>query len=561
MRRIPIFLLVLALASAAPAWAGSGEGNDPPAAAKTKAPTATAPENKARSAAPAMSDRAAMVSELTRMQQMIQEQAQELAAERKQIEALRLRIDAVRPAAAAATASSAVPAKGASLAAAEPSASVSTESASNTTPPAAPVATAAVREPAAKSASLDQGAKLPSDIELAGGRIQLGFTVYGDWAWYPNSSYGPQFETQINQPGPGNNNFNSFDINRAYINFFYTPTSGKYTLRLTPNIYRDLGTISAVPFGSNAQIGSTSNGSLTLRMKYAYVQFNHPFASSSAFSKDMITLGQTTNPLIDWQEAFYGYRFTSLVPWNYLSLSSTHMGAKIGGPIMVNGKRIIDYEAGVFDSGSFHNQEVAAEKQVMARLSVYPMGGTGRFGGFGLTAFVDYGYANKAPDQQNTSQNLYRTAFFAHYWAPHFAILGEYDYGKNAFSAGNFFSGSAPIPSDPTYGFLASEASGILTSSAQQRGFDFYGHVDIPHSPFALFGLYQYFQPNTNVSNDPLDFDRIVGGIGYKFDSHLMFAVDSQNVLFTHSQGTYNNVANAVPPNINALFINMQVNY
>ncbi len=575
MRTVPVFLLAIALVSAAPAWAGSGEGSARPPATESGAAKKATPAASAKGAAAAMPDRAAIVSELTRMQQMIEQQAQELATQRKQIEALRNRIEAARPAnarpanggpaAAPATATLAVPASNAALAAAEPTTPATTESASNAAPHAAPVKTAVIREPAPKAASvasLDQNDKLPSDIELAGGRIRLGFTVYSDWGWYANTSYGPQFFTQINQPGPGNNNFNSFDVNRAYFNFFYTPRSDAYTLRLTPNIYRDLGSVGAQPFGSNAQIGATANGSLNLRLKYAYVQFNHPFASSSLFGKDKITLGQTTNPLIDWQEAFYGYRFTSLVPWNYLSLSSTHMGAKIGGPVMANGKMYLDYEAGVFDSGSFHNQELAAEKQVMARVSFYPLGGKPRFEGLGLSAFVDFGYANKTPDQQDTSKySLYRTAFMAHYSSPHFALLGEYDYGKNAFSTGNMFSGSGPLAADPIYGQLASEAGTILANGSQQRGFDFLGHVDIPHSPFSLFGLYEYFQPNINVSNDPLDFQRVVAGIGYKYDKHLEFAIDSQNLLYTHSQGTYNSVPNAVPPNINALFINMQVNY
>lgn len=569
MRSIPIFLLAMALA--VPAFA-AGEGKAQPATSDTTAASSPARKSTAKSAAPAMPDPAAIVSQLTQMQQMIQEQERELSAQRKQIEALQHQIEATRTATAPATASVAVPTKNAALAAAEPTAAAATESASSASasgvPHAVPATTAVMRKPDAKTASIDQGSQLPSDIELAGGRIRLGFTMYGDWAWYPSSSYGPQFETQINQPGPGNKNFNSFDINRSYINFFYTPRSGKYTLRLTPNIYRNTGTFSSQAFGNNAQVGAGGTGSLNFRLKYAYVQFNDPFGSSPTFGKDKITLGQTTNPLIDWQESFYKYRFTSLVPWNYLSLSSTHMGAKIGGPVMSHGKMYLDYEAGVFDSGSFHNQEQAAEKQVMARVSVYPLGGTPRFGGFDISAFVDFGYANKPPDQQNTSTNsLYRTAFWAGYSAPHYAILGEYDYGKNAFSAGNLFSGSAPCTSsssscvDPSYGYLASEAAGILASGAQQRGFDFFGHVDIPHSPFSLFGMYQNFQPNINVSKDPLDFERIVGGIGYKYDSHLMFAIDSQNLLFTHSQFTYNGFTNAVPPNINALFLNMQVNY
>ena len=159
--------------------------------------------------------------------------------------------------------------------------------------------------------------------------------------------------TQVNPPGPGNDNYNSFDITRSYINFFYSPND-KYTLRVTPNIFRFVGNVPNQKIGKDGAVGATPNGSLTVRIKYAYVDFNKLFANSPSFSSDKLTIGQQTNPLIDWEEALYGYRFTSLVPWNYLSLSSTHAGVKLHGPIKVNGKQYLDYEVGAFDSGNIN---------------------------------------------------------------------------------------------------------------------------------------------------------------------------------------------------------------
>src|SRR5581483_9667764 len=37
-------------------------------------------------------------------------------------------------------------------------------------------------------------------------KVKLGTLVYGDWAYYWKTGFGPQFLTQINQPGPGNDN-------------------------------------------------------------------------------------------------------------------------------------------------------------------------------------------------------------------------------------------------------------------------------------------------------------------------------------------------------------------
>ena len=113
----------------------------------------------------------------------------------------------------------------------------------------------------------------------------------------------------------------------------------------------------------------------------------------------------------------------------------------------------------------------------------------------------------------------------------------------------------------------------------RQQGFDFFGHARLGKSNFSLFGMYQYFQPNTNISGtNPLDFQRIIGGISYKFNDHFEFAVDSQNLKYTHGQfnmsaaqiATFSpslaaanpgGIPNAVPDDTNAVFLNLLFNY
>src|ERR1700730_2743199 len=70
--------------------------------------------------------------------------------------------------------------------------------------------------------------------------IYIGTVFYGDYAFYTHTAFGPSFIDSQNQPGQGNNNYNSFDITRTYINFLFTPTD--YLLfRFTPDIYRTVG--------------------------------------------------------------------------------------------------------------------------------------------------------------------------------------------------------------------------------------------------------------------------------------------------------------------------------
>lgn len=415
--------------------------------------------------------------------------------------------------------------------------------------------------------------------DLAFGKVKIGGLFYGDYAYYNQTGFGPQFLTQLNQEGPGNDGFNSFDITRTYLNVLYTPVNA-ITLRITPNIYRAVnGSSSAIADGSNAQISGSTNGNLGFRLKYAYVQFNTPFSGSQAFKKGNIRLGQTMNPLVDWEEALYGYRFVNLTPWNYLSLSSTYVGAEVNGPIEVNGKEYFDYQIGVFNTASFHAVEQNDKKQAMGRLTWYPFGTKVDRTGFGLTVFENYGYNTKTPDTKSTPLN--RLAILAHYQSTQkgYEIAGEYDLGRNAISTGQLFSGAGPA-STGTYAAFSSLASALVAGdSTRQQGYAVFGHAQLGKSPFKVFGMVHGFQPNTTISgNNPLDFRRTVGGISYDLNKYLTFALDDQNLTYTSGQFTMtaaqiatfspslattypNGIPNAVPSNTNAIFMNAQFSY
>jgi hypothetical protein len=420
-------------------------------------------------------------------------------------------------------------------------------------------------------------------LTLGDGKIKIGATFFGLYRYYANTGFGPQILTLINTPGPGNGGFNSFDVDRTYINFVFSPTDA-LSFRVTPNIYRQFSSASGVKLGSTSATGSTENGNLVLRLKYAYVDYNKPFARSKALGKDKLTFGQQQQPLTDWEEGLYGYRFVNLTPWNYLSLSSTYPGVKLHGPIEFNGKQYLDYEVGVFNNQSFHAYETGDKKQVMARLSYHPMGAVSKYQGLGLTGFVDYGYKDAAPDT-NTKVPLTRVAALVHYQTKSgdYGIAGEYDYGHNAFSTGNLFSGSGPADAfgyGPTiYATFNSLTAALLSGThTKQKGFDFFGHARLGKSPFYLFGMFEQFNPNTRVATNPLDFRTVVGGISYKYGKYWQFALDSQNVIYYHKQFTFpaselanfnpglaaqnpNGITDAVPDSSNAIFFNVLFNY
>ena len=398
-------------------------------------------------------------------------------------------------------------------------------------------------------------------INLAQGKLKIGAVAYADWGYYANTGYGPNFlDTPHIYPGPGNDGFNAFELNRAYVNLVYQPTDW-LSFRITPDIYRDISGAAGKSLDGASGVSASPNGSLNLRLKYGYAEFGKMF--KGAFKDDTIRFGQTTNPMIDWEESLYGYRFVSLVPWNFISLSSTYTGVTLNGPIRgANGKQYVDYQLGVFNNSNFHGYEVAENKTVMARASLYPFGASSKYDGLGLTGFIDYGYGNAVP---TTAQKVVvRGSAMVHYQSPHNGaqIAFEYMFGRNAFSSGNLFGGSAPLD----VAGLSATATPVGTAikavlagnSVKQQGYDLFGHLNFGRSNWAAFGLYQYWQPNKDYVNDPFDFDRIVAGVSYKVNKNLRFAFDNQDVLYRRNGGT---LTSAQLPDIKALFLNMEFSF
>jgi len=411
-------------------------------------------------------------------------------------------------------------------------------------------------------------------------KFRLGAVFYGDYRFYTNTGFQPQEMTQLTNPGPGNNKYNSFDITRTYLNFFFFPTKD-WTLRITPNMYKTIGS-SNIKVGQTTGFGSNLDGDLGVRIKYASLSYNGLWDQVPMLKGGTVSIGEVPNPLVDWEEQLYGFRYVNLTPWNYLSLSSTQVGVSIEGPVKFGEKMYLDYGIGAFDNSSFHAFEQTDTKQFMARVSAYPFGANWRYDGLGITGFYNYGYGNTAPDTADIpttlkggNAHIQRIAALVHYAATNWNIAGEFDSGSNAFQASNLWSGSGPAdafgfptgkaitsgtfagntcgngtttivkgklvqPCYPllnTYGPQSAAQMAILNNGqAQQIGADFFGHFHIPETPITLFGMFQWLAPNTQFASNPLDFYRWVFGLSYQYNEYLRFAIDSQNLSFYHSQ-------------------------
>src|SRR5205814_2517375 len=130
-------------------------------------------------------------------------------------------------------------------------------------------------------------------------KFKIGTTVYADYGLYTHTGFGPQFSENLNPPGPGNNIYNSFDITRTYLNFYFTPNDD-WTMRVTPDIYRTLGAATGDREGKTTAFGSNLSGNLGFRLKYAYLDYNKPFSGNESLKEDKVTFGMLPNPLIAW---------------------------------------------------------------------------------------------------------------------------------------------------------------------------------------------------------------------------------------------------------------------
>ena len=477
-----------------------------------------------------------------------------------------------QPAAASAQPSpSPAAAAGAVVPAAAAGAASGAAAAAGTAPAPAGAAAAAPAAPGAPPAQAPQGldAMVKSEVEhqlpdwLK--HFKISNLMYMDWAYYLETGYGPQFLTNITPPGPGNDGFNSFDLTRAYINLFWRP-SDRFTIRITPNVYRAIDVNQAANTSQSSQVATNINGNLAYRLKYGYLQVNNMFDDLQGLADlpvlgDMnLRLGQMENPLVSWEEDLYGYRFVNLTPLNYLAYSSSDLGAGILGPVKVDGVRYADYWLGVYNGSSFHSAEFNENRSPQGRISAYPLAAIPGFEELGLTYFMSYGYTNVAPDTEDNV--VRRLAALAHYTNQHFGLAFEYDRTRGENSFGNFFSGAAPpqrIPDPNTPGQtipnpLVATYSSILGPAAIGQGFNLFGHLNLWDSPFSLFFMWQRWYPNLDVSNDPLDFDRVVGGVAYRAQSWLRLAIASQNLMYFNSGPT-------VPEATHAIFTNLEINY
>lgn len=174
---------------------------------------------------------------------------------------------------------------------------------------------------------------------------------------------------------------NAFNVTRSYINVTGN-ISDVVSFRLTPDITR------------SGDPGSTLNGALVLRIKYAYAQFDLS-QWTGKWRNTWVRAGAQQTPYIDYMEGIYRYRFQGTLFAERESfesaslLTSADVGASFHTTFPGN---FGDFHAGVYNGEGSTRAEANDRKSVQIRATVRPIAySTSQVGGrsLGVTVFYD----------------------------------------------------------------------------------------------------------------------------------------------------------------------------
>jgi hypothetical protein len=194
--------------------------------------------------------------------------------------------------------------------------------------------------------------------------IRIGATLFADYT-FTNSPEAADSDGNIVHPS-------AFNVGRSYINITGN-ISHLVAFRLTPDIARDTTT------------GSSLNGSLTFRVKYAFAQVNlDEWITPGSWTR----FGIQQTPWVDFEEGIYRYRFQGTVyseREGYLSSSDGGASFRYNAP-----KNYGEVHVGVYNGENYNRAEVNNQKALQVRGSVRPFAQSAATLWHGLRAHLFY---------------------------------------------------------------------------------------------------------------------------------------------------------------------------
>ncbi|HWH03105.1 MAG TPA: hypothetical protein VN674_05395 [Gemmatimonadales bacterium] len=273
---------------------------------------------------------------------------------------------------------------------------------------------------------------------------------------------------------------NAFDVTRAYLNVIGRFSGGIMT-RVT------------------ADIAHVTNGQQTYRLKYAYAGYN-PEGSALTYK-----LGLMQTPYLDWEEALWDYRMQGTTVLDGPYLSSSNFGADVDGNI---NKEQVDFQAGIFDNGSYSAGLGDERKDFQARVSVRAMDtdDPSRVGGLRVTGFAQIG---KPPTGGTRSR-----------------FVGVVSYKSKMLTLAGMFT----MATDSVTGATAETKGQVLSA---------FGVYHFSGTPVAVIARFDHIKPSKDAPSTTVGFtaNHIVLGASYQLSPNVRLLLDA-NLLSEANENT-----------------------
>ena len=194
--------------------------------------------------------------------------------------------------------------------------------------------------------------------------IRLGTTLFLD--------YTVTTEPKLTDADGNTVTASAFNVARAYLNVT-GQINHVIAFRVTPDVVRETG------------VGSSSNGSLTYRLKYAYGQFNmDDWMARGSWAR----FGMQPTAFFEFIEGIYRYRFQGTIFEERDGfLSSADVGATFHYNLPGN---YGDVHGGFYNGENYNRAEVNDQKALMIRGTLRPLPQNQLLRGLRVTGFYDH---------------------------------------------------------------------------------------------------------------------------------------------------------------------------
>ncbi len=287
----------------------------------------------------------------------------------------------------------------------------------------------------------------------------------------------------------------AFGVGRAYIN-----VTGQLNhviqFRITPDITRETGT------------GSSVNGSLVFRLKYAYAQFN---LDDWMWRGTYVRAGMIQTPIVGFEEDLYRYRFQGTVfPDREGYLSSADFGVMFRTQFAKNYGEVV---AAVYNGDAYTRADPNNQKALQVRGTLRPLPGPGPWRGLRVSGFYDHDYL---------ATDLERRRAIG-------MVTFEHPLVNAAFSYLDAKDQAAPTMAMP------------ITPEIDSSGFSFWV---TPRTRIGWEGLLRLDRLSPNESNDSLK-QRVIAGVAYW--PRMPTAAVQSAILLDYEQVNYEKYATSRP--------------